>query len=106
MLAFAVVVVGGVMIAEPLRAVAHFSIVHTARRMPKNHNFRQIQKAVWSRETEQRSRMRNEQRRNTSNAKSVESATGPVSSVGRIASLLIFLPKASSRLFGQKKLFN
>ena len=64
MLAFAVVVVGGVMIAEPLRAVAHFS------HCPHGGG----QKAVWSRD----------------NAKSVESAPAALSSVGRIASLLIF----------------
>jgi len=36
---------------------------------------------------------------NTSNAKSVESAPEPMSSVGRIASLLIFPSRAISRLF-------
>jgi hypothetical protein len=36
---------------------------------------------------------------NTSNAKSVESAPEPMSSVGRIASLLIFPFRAISRLF-------
>ena len=38
-----------------------------------------------------RLRKENEQRRNTSNAKSVESDPGQVSSVGRIASLLTLL---------------
>ena len=41
----------------------------------------------------------NEQRRNTSNAKSVESVPAALSSVGRIASLLIFSFRAISRTF-------
>jgi hypothetical protein len=83
MLAFAVVVVGGVMIAEPLRAVAHFS------RCPHGGGV-----SVKSKKTRKSSL---EQRRNTSNAGRPPGITLHAFGVGRIASLLIFPSDAISR---------
>src|SRR5271166_3847787 len=77
MLALAVVVVSRVVIAEPLSAIAHFG--HCP------HVGGECQKIIFSVKSKKTGL---EQRRNTSNAKSVESDPGQASSVGRIASLL------------------
>src|SRR5271165_2907701 len=77
MLALAVVVVSRVVIAEPLSAIAHFG--HCP------HAGGECQKIIFSVKSKKTGL---EQRRNTSNAKSVESDPWRASSVGRIASLL------------------
>jgi hypothetical protein len=65
-----------------VRRLASFPLSTRWRRVPKNSSYRQIlKKGSFGAE---------EQRRNTSNAKSVEIAPAALSSVGRIASLCSF----------------